>query len=269
MRAQDAVDTLREALDLAPSEAAIYVHLCAGGPAKAGELAGTLKLHRNEIYRNAARLLQRGIIEMTLERPARYAAVDPQRVFDEALSLRIAAVETLKDARGRALGMLAALQPPEPPEKKSVYKVIQGRHEIALAQNHLLEQAHSKILWATTFPASVRLADATGALEILARRAREGLELRAAVHALDAGWKLIESMVQGPRVQLRELDLGSDIRFLIIDGEEILMWVVNDLSEALKAKDEVAIQTTAPGFVQAEGVFFEQAWAGAKPREPR
>ena len=53
---------------------------------------------------------------------------------------------------------------------------------------------------------------------------------------------------------------------MVVDGKELLMWVVNDPSEALKSKEEVAIQTTAPGFVQAEGVFFEQAWANAKPR---
>ena len=268
MRTQDAVDSFREALDLAPSEAAIYVHLCMAGPAKAGDLAGALKLHRNEVYRNATRLLSRGLIEMTMERPARYAAVQPERVFEDEIASRLAALEELKAARAKVTSILEALEPPRAAERKSVYKVIQGRHEIGAAVNHLLVHAQKSIAWASTFPASVRLAELTGGLDILAKKVDEGVTLRAALRTSAQGWNLLEPLARAESSQLRQLEIEGDIRFLIVDGRELLMWVVNDASEALKSKDEVAIQTTAPGFVQAEEVFFEQAWTTSKPVAP-
>lgn len=264
MRAQDAVDAFRVALELAPSEAAMYVHLCMAGPAKAGDLAGALKLHRNEVYRNAARLLSRGIVEMTMERPARYAAVRPERVFEQEIAQRLASIEDLKAARVKVAAILDVLEPPRVPERRSVYKVVQGRPEIGTALNHVLEHARESITWASTFPASVRLAEASGALDVLARRLDEGVQVRAGMFTDPAGWALLTPLLSRAGAQARELDFQGDVRFVIADGTELLMWVVNDPGISLKAKDEVAIQTTAPGFVQAESVFFEQAWARAK-----
>lgn len=264
MRTQDAVETFREALKLAPSEAAIYVRLYVGGPAKAGDLAGALKLHRNEVYRTATRLLNRGLIEMTMERPARYAAVQPDRVFEAEIASRVAAIDELKHARAILMALLESMEAPAPAEKRSVYKVVQGRQEIATALNHLIEHAQASITWATTFPPSVRLMDMTGGLDILTRRVAEGVKLRGAIHTTPQGWAALAPLAKLPGAQFRELDLDRDIRFVIVDERELLMWAVNDPSESLRSKEEVAIETTAPGFVQAEGVFFEQAWSRAR-----
>ena len=265
MRSQDAVESFRDALKLGPSEAAIYVHLCMAGPAKAGDLAGALKLHRNEVYRTATRLLQRGLIEMTMERPARYAAVAPERVFEEELKARLAAVEELKEARTRITPLLHELEAPQPIEKRSVYKVVQGRQEIAAMQLHMLERARHSVAWASTFTPSVHLAEISGALDALAARVAAGVSLRAVVRTDARGWEMLKPALASPRAQARTLDLDRDVRFLIVDGSELLMWVVNDASESMKAKDEVAILTTASGFVEAEAVFFEQVWAQARP----
>lgn len=266
MATQDAIDSFREALKLAPSEAAIYVHLCLAGPAKAGDLAGALKLHRNDVYRNTARLVARGLVEMTMERPARYAAVRPERVFEDEMASRLAAVEELKSARTKVTAMLETLHAPQAIERRSVYKVIQGRQEIGSALAHLVEHATRSLVWASTFPAGIRHLEVGGVLDLLAKRVDEGVGLRAGIRSSPQGWEALAPLAARPNVQLRELKLEGDIRFMIVDASELLMWVVNDPSEAFKAKDEVAIQTTAPGFVQAELVFFEQAWANARPR---
>lgn len=261
MKSQDAVESLRDVLELAPSEAAIYVHLCMAGPAKAGDLAGALKLHRNEVYRNAARLLNRGLIEMTLEHPARYAAVKPDQVFEDELNARLSAVESLKAARDQLTPFLERPVAPEPQERKSVYKVVQGRQEIGAVQTQMIRHARETVLWATTFPSSIPISDLTGGLEALSERVAAGVKLRALVRTTPRGWELLKAIEAMPHADLRSVELEGDVRFLIVDGTELLMWVVNDPSEAVKAKEEVAIQTTAPGFVQAEGVFFEQVWA--------
>lgn len=266
MRSQEAVDSFRDVLHLAPGEAEIYVHLCLTGPAKAGDLAGALKLHRNEVYRRATRLLGRGLVEMTMERPARFAAVSPEVVFEDEMRARLAAVEELKLARTRIVPLIHHLETPAPTERRSVYKVVQGRPEIAAVQEHMLEHARESVVWATTFPAGIPLAGLTGGLETLTRRLDAGIRLRALVRTTPRGWSLLEEVQKRKTAEVREADLESDVRFLIIDNEELLMWVVNDPSESLKSKDEVAIQTTAAGFVQAESVFFDQVWNKAPAR---
>ena len=41
------------------------------------------------------------------------------------------------------------------------------------------------------------------------------------------------------------------------------MFVVNDGSSSIHAEDEVALHTTAPGFIHAQRLFFDQMWASA------
>lgn len=265
MRVQDAVETLGHALQLGKSEAAIYVQLCVGGPAKAGDLASSLRMHRNEVYRGATRLVQRGLIEMTMERPARFAAVSPKQVFETEIATRLASVDELRSARDVVMPALYQLKLDPPRRSRSTYKVVQGRQEIFATRNRMIEDAERSMDWATTFDAAVPLIDASGGLALMARRVAEGVRLRALLKRDAEGASLLADLAASPVVELREFDVASTVRFFIVDERELLMWVVNDPGRALHAKDEVAIQTTAPGFVQAECLFFEQSWARAKP----
>lgn len=264
MRIQEAVDACRTVLHMAPSEAAVYVHLCLGGPAKAGDLATALKLHRNEVYRTTTRLLGRGLLEMTMERPARYAAVAPEKVFEAEIASHLAEVDQLKDAKLHVAPFLHTLELPQATDKRNTYKVVQGRQEIYAVRNRLIEEARTSISWATTFPPAIGLADATGAFDLLKRRMDEGVKVRGAVMTTPQGWDRLGRLVKHPRAAFRAIDVGSVVRFWIFDDHELLMFVVNDPSESVRAKDEVAIQTTAPGFVQAETVFFDQTWRAGR-----
>lgn len=268
LRLQDAVETFESALNLGHAEAALYVHLCVAGPAKAGDLASALRLHRNEVYRSAGRLLSRGLIEMTMERPARYAAVSPGQVFDVEIEGRLAAVRELRAARDEVTPLLLQAAQPVEPASRSTYKVIQGRHDVYAARGRLLSEATRDVEWASTFPPAVPLAEITGTLDLLARRVDEGLAFRGLFRATQAGWARLAPLARMDRAQVRRLDVDGTIQMILADRRELLMWVVNDPSESLHARQEVAIHTTAPGFVQAEGVFFDQAWARAPPFEP-
>jgi sugar-specific transcriptional regulator TrmB len=265
MRDEETMQAFRHALRLAPTEATLYVHLCLSGPTKAGDLASSLRLHRNEVYRAAGRLLQRGLVEMTMQRPARYAAVSVERIFSEEIALRLASIDDLRTARDKVTALVQNARPPAVPEHRSIYKVVQGRTDIAAAQLHAIERARESILWVSTFAPTIRLGDATGALDALESRVRMGASARLLLRTTPAAWARVRPLLALPGLQARAIDLSGDIRFLVVDGQELLMWVVNDPTESQKAKDEVAIQTTAPGFVQAERAFFEQAWTRAAP----
>ncbi|MEA3201628.1 MAG: HTH-type transcriptional regulator, sugar sensing transcriptional regulator [Thermoplasmata archaeon] len=266
IRLQDAISTVSHALDLKEAEAAIYVRLCLAGPAKAGDLATALKMHRNEVYRNVTRLLGRGLVEMTLERPARYAAVSPQHVFDTEISTRLASVDELKLARDSVFPLLTQLRATADAPMKSTYKVVQGRAEIHALRDRLVEGAQESLDWASTFLPSLSMADRSGTLSLMQQRARDhGVKLRALVRVGDANLPHLDRFKGLANASFREPALETTIRFLIVDGRELLMWVVNDPSESAHARDEVAIHTTAPGFVQAESLFFEQTWARGRP----
>lgn len=254
---------MRDNLQIGGPDAALYVHLCMAGPAKVSDLADALKLHRNDVYRTAERLMQRGLIETTVERPARYVAVDPQKVFDTEITTRLKAIDSLKKSREEISSLLVQLHMSAPQPSRGTYKVVQGRPEIHALRARLVAEAKSSVEWATSFGPSVPLADINGGLDAMLQRAQEGLRFRALVRATPHSASKMQPFLKCGNADVRRFEVDSVVRFLLVDDAQLLMYVVNDPSESLYAKEEVALHTTAPGFVHAQKVFFEQSWASA------
>ena len=256
---QDAVAQVQANLNLVDADAAVYVQLVLAGPAKVSDLAEALKIHRNDVYRTAERLMQRGLIEATLERPARYVAVDPQKVFDAEIAARLRSIDALKQTREHVTDLVSKIHLAASPTK-STYRVIQGRPDIYGNVRELIEGAKTSVTWATTLPASAVLWDLFGLYDTVRAAAKRGVDFRGLVRPEAGGLSRLEAALDLTNVELRNLEAAGIVRFLVVDDRELVMWVVNDPSESLYAGDEVAIRSTAPGFVEAQRFFFEQAW---------
>ena len=254
---------MRDNLGIGGPDAALYVHLCMAGPAKVSDLAEALKLHRNDVYRSAERLMQRGLIETTVERPARYVAVDPKRVFETEIESRLKAIDALKRSREEVSSLLLQLHMTTPQPSRGTYKVVQGRPEIHALRNRLLADAKQSIDWATSFGPSVQLADLSGTLDAMLERTADGVRFRALARPVPHALPKMQAFLAHETAAVRRFEVESVVRFLIVDGHDLVMYVVNDPSESLYAREEVALHTTAPGFVHAQQVFFDQSWDAA------
>lgn len=259
LRLQDAIDHVRNDFQLSPADAAVYVQLCVGGPAKVSDLADAMGLHRNDVYRTAERLAARGLLQTTLERPVRYMAVEPGKAFDAEIEARLSAIEALRTSRKEISQILAQVQA-KAAQPKNVYKVIQGRNEIYAARNQMIREATRSIEWATTFAPAVCMADVGGALEAMMEKAAEGVSVRALVRSTPETREKLRPLAEHPNATIRHIEPPGVVRFFITDDSQILMWVVNADPASYYARDEVAILANAPGFIHAERLFFDQAW---------
>jgi sugar-specific transcriptional regulator TrmB len=263
VRLKDAIEQVGETMGLALPDAAVYVHLVLGGPAKVSDLAEVLHVHRNDVYRSAERLTGRGLIETTLERPTRYAAVSPENALGRLVDERMAALESLRASRERVVEMLLALQDQGDGPSRNTYKLIQGRHEVLAARNRLIESAQSSIQWLTSLPASVSLLELSSGLDRIQEALSAGVRLRAIIHNDPMSVSLLAPVRKHEQAEVRGWNPGSAIRLFIVDDETLLMHVVG--GNGASAADEVAIQTTAADFVGTEQLFFEQCWRSATP----
>src|SRR5581483_7158326 len=138
-------------------DAAVYVKLCVAGPWKVSDLAEALEVHRNDVYRSLERLGARGLVETTLESPARYTAADPLKVLDLEIEARLAALEALKSSRQRTTDLVKALQCDAQGPQKTVYRILQGRQEISAARRKLIAGARHEVLALTTSPHAIAI----------------------------------------------------------------------------------------------------------------
>jgi sugar-specific transcriptional regulator TrmB len=255
-RMDEAITQVRRHFDLAPSEAAVYVRLCVAGPARASDLSDALHMHRNEVYRTAERLEARGLVRATLDRPARFMAVEPREAFESALAGRLQAVDALRRTREEIATLIAHVEPAAAEPPKNIYKVVRGRREIYQIRRQLVEGATRSIDWVSTHPLALPLSEQAGERALFERRAADGVALRALLPADPA-----PGAFAGEARAFAEKGL---VRFLLVDDRELLMFVVNDPTASPDAAAEVAIHTNAPGFVQAQRLFFDQAWGSSQ-----
>jgi sugar-specific transcriptional regulator TrmB len=263
VKLEEAVGHVSAALQLSTVDAAAYVRLCMGGPRKVSEIAAAMGVHRNDVYRSLERLAARGLVETTLENPARYLASDPLLALDGELDGRLSALSALQARRERIVELVGAMTADAEEPASADYRVIQGRQEIASARRDLIASAKREVLWLSTTGHALAAAEFDGTLETVLGRAG-GVRMRIALDATDEELARTGLVAGAPRVEVARFATPSPVELLIVDDDRLLLSVVHDPSRALYAQGDVAFLTEAGGLIDAQKVFFEQCWAVAE-----
>ncbi|MEM3995015.1 MAG: TrmB family transcriptional regulator sugar-binding domain-containing protein [Thermofilum sp.] len=92
-----------EDLGLTPYEARVYVALADGSARTASEIVRLTGIPQPRVYSTLESLASRGLVEIILEKPRRYRAVDPRVAVDILYSSTVLKLQRSKDAVVRAL----------------------------------------------------------------------------------------------------------------------------------------------------------------------
>jgi len=90
-------------LGLSEVEAEVYIFIVEAGPVKGRDIAETLKLHKQQVYRSLNTLRDKGMVSATFERPARFFAVPLEKVLDRFMKAKIVQAEGLQASREELL----------------------------------------------------------------------------------------------------------------------------------------------------------------------
>src|SRR5512136_3288891 len=80
-------------------DAEIYLFLAIEGPQKGKNVAGVFKLYKQQLYRSLKRLQKKGVINATLERPARFSAVSLEKILDFLIEAKKEQALALQESR--------------------------------------------------------------------------------------------------------------------------------------------------------------------------
>ena len=86
---QEKVIKTLESLGLAQLDAKVYVLLAKKGPIKAIDAAKALKISKQRLYPILKNLKSKGIVNSTLERPARFTALQFEKVLDLLVKVKL------------------------------------------------------------------------------------------------------------------------------------------------------------------------------------
>jgi len=263
MKLSDATEAL-ERIGLGRYEALVFVNLARAGAATAGEVARASHVNRVQTYRALEGLEARGLVEVTLDRPRRYAARALNDVFDMIAEEKRSELEKMDEIRKALLDAWPRLsgRTREPPSVR--LQVIKGRAQIYRTLKQFVAGAKEEVLAFTTTKGLQRSYRA-GINEALLAAMRRGVKPRLAAEVNEANAVLMDRVAEN--VPLRHVD-RQRARFIIVDRTSILAFLIQD-ERTIRGEGETALWTNSPDFVKAHLEFFEKAWGTGMPADER
>lgn len=260
MRTSELTEALRRA-GLSRHESIVFLNLARVGAATARELAFATGVNRVQTYRALEALEARGLVEVTLDHPKRFAARAVDEAFDMLAEEKRAELESLEGVRR---GILNAWPKNRIADPSVRLQVIKGRAQIYRAIARLVESARKDVLAFTTTKGLQRSYRA-GINESLVNAMRRGIKPRLVADIDGSNVTLMRQV--GKYVPLRHLDRQRG-RFIIVDRASVLVFLVQD-EGSIRGDAEAALWTNSADFVKSHVDLFERAWAVAQPFRAR
>ena len=240
-------------------EAVVFVNLARAGAATAGEIARATGVNRVQTYRALDSLEARGLVEVTLDRPKRYAARALNDVFDLVTEEKRAELESLEAIRRGLLDAWPKLAKAR--DGPSVrLQVIKGRAQVYKAIRRVVAGARREVLAFTTTK-GIQRSYRAGINEVLLESMRRGVKSKLIANIQATNAALMARVAE--RVSLRHVEVRAG-RFIVVDQEEMIAFLIQD-EGTIRGDAETAMWTNSPDFVKAHVAVFDTAWSEGVP----
>ncbi len=263
MRISDATEAL-QGIGLSRYEALVFVNLARAGAATAGEVARASGVNRVQTYRALESLEARGLVEMTLDRPRRYAARAINSVFEMIAEEKRLELEKLDAVRKSLLEAWPRISGRTRDTPSVRLQVIKGRTQIYRALRQFVGKARQEVLAFTTTK-GIQRSYRAGINEVLVEALRRGVKARLAADISESNATLMARVAE--YVPVKHVD-RQRARFILVDRSSIFAFLIQD-EKTIRGDAETALWTNSPDFVRAHLEFFETAWASGMPATRR
>jgi len=263
MKLLEAIECLRR-VGLSRYEAVVFINLARAGAATAGDIARMSGVNRVQTYRALESLEGRGLVEVTLDRPKRYAARAINEVFDMFAEEKRTELENLDAIRKSILEAWPKLSGGTRDATSVRLQVIKGRAQIYKALRRFVETAKKEVLAFTTTK-GIQRSYRAGVNEVLVGAMQRGAKPKLLADIDSSNAALMAQVARYLPLRHVERQRG---RFIIVDRESIFAFLVQD-ERTIRGDAETALWTNSPDFVGAHVEFFEQAWNAGTPARTR
>jgi sugar-specific transcriptional regulator TrmB len=255
-------------LGLTKAEAQIYFYLTKRGPKKASEITSALKMKRQQLYLVIKRLESKAIVNTTIDRPAKFAAVPFEKVLDSIAKAKFEEAKIIEANKGNLLSDWESIALPEVEEKASKFTVIKGRNHVYSKIQQMIEETRNHFSVMSNFSGLLR-AEQFGVFDTIQNHPMKStidfrIITQISKNHLRVTKELTSSLDARIKVKVRNADEGfaptSFPRFIIRDNDEILYFISQQIGYSENRDDFAGMLTNCHSLVKPFSRIFEDAW---------
>jgi sugar-specific transcriptional regulator TrmB len=254
-------------LGFSEKDAEVYVFLAKKGSRKAREIMTGLKMNKAQLYRSLKSLQSRGLVDSTLECPARFGAVAFDKVLDLFIKAKKDEARGVEENRASTLSMWNSMLVPESSALSDRFMVVEGSSYIFSKINQMIGAAKKEVLVSTSGPGFVR----AEAADVFQSLINQNVTFRILTNVslsniLSIKQAVLEMKACTVPCSGRHVDLAEKVfpMFVLKDEDEVMFFISSQTDEEDgNGVGFAGLWTNNGAMVRAFRTFFEQMWVDA------
>jgi sugar-specific transcriptional regulator TrmB len=263
-------------LGLKKLDAKVYIILSKTGPQRAKEIARLLRVSKQQLYPSLKNLRSKSLVNSTLERPARFAAVKFDKALDLFAKAKMEEAKNIQQKKGSLLSDWQSIVIKEAEDKSAKFTVIEGRKYIYSKIQQMIQETKNQLSIITTVPSLVR-ADQFGTIDtVFNHPLKSKIKFRFLTEISKQNVKAIKNLLRKTRTQAvcfegRTPDLGLRLnnRILIKDDDETLFLIETEENLLGARGESTGLWTNSKTLVKAFATLFEDLWSKSSEIEKK
>ena len=264
-------------LGLTERESEVYISLSKRKTMKAGDLSRQVRLHKAQVYRILKNLGEKGLVDSTLEVPARFTAVPLERYLNLSIKARIEDAKYLDQYKDEMLSRWRCMDSTVSEVPLQRFQIVAGRGNIYARILEMIDDADVEVSVLTTSEVVAQSLEAD-VTDAIFRRAKRNKDIKFRLLTSVAGDKVTRAGGGLEEFRLRQL-LNVEERNMVVETEFLSRFVIKD-EEAIvfvnspnianaDKQEETALWTNSDSVTRILRMFFEELWRDATAQDKR
>jgi sugar-specific transcriptional regulator TrmB len=248
-------------------EAKVYILIGKRGPIKARDITKALNVSKQRLYPILKNLKSKGIVNVTIERPARFSVISFKKMLDLIVKAKLEDARRLKRSKDEILSDWDSIYVTEKESSSAQFTVIEGRRYIYSKIQQMIQETKNKLSFVTSIPSLAR-ADIFGLFDVaFNHHLKSKIQFRFITEFNQQNLKVMKTWVKkksktGFNLEGRTPDLGLKLcpRMIIKDEEETLFFIDPIKDVSVVEQDDVCLWTNCGSLVYGFLAMFEELW---------
>jgi sugar-specific transcriptional regulator TrmB len=249
------------------ADAQVYLFLSRKGPQKGRAISKALNMNKQQLYPCLKNLQNKGIVNATIEFPARFSAVPFEKVLDLFIRAKMEEAQRIQQSRERILSDWQSIAIGETEETSAKFTVLKGRGTIYSKIQQMILETKNQVSTITTVPGLMQ-AEQRGIFDVtFSHPLKSKIQFRFLAELSEQNVNIMKTLFKATanaklNVAGRNPDLGLKLfpQMIIRDEEEALFFVRPKTEASIIEPDDVCLWTDCKTLVQAFTVVFEELW---------
>lgn len=264
---EDKIKAVLKDFGLTEGEAEVYLFLTKHGVMKGTEVAKQLKKDKGQIYHLLKSLQSKGLVEATLEVPARFTAAPFENVVESTIKAKRAEATHMETTKQELLSYWKNINKTRLDLPLEKFMVIEGKQKVYSKISQMITETKNHLSAASTVDGLLQ-ADQVGLYDVASKHpSKSTIQFRFLTELSSQNLSGMQAILKnfsrrGFDFRARNPDFGLSLfpRMVIRDNEETLFFITPRTSLGTQEQNDLCLWTNCKDLVQAFTIVFEDYW---------